>query len=108
MSISEAEVIAPFLNSEVRSGLAGFFHGLEHSLAFLFGLLEPLPLLFDVTLFLFFNFPNPSFFFFLLLLSEALLFFSAGYLALSLLLFEAFQLFLLLGPLFAPFVDVFF
>ena len=73
-------VIAPFLDSEVRSGLARFFHGLEHGLAFLFGLLEPLPFFFDVTLFLFFNLTNPPFFFFLLLLSETFLFLSAGYL----------------------------
>lgn len=73
-------VIVSLLDGEVRSGLAGFFHGLEHGLAFLFGLLEPLPLLFDVTLFLFFNFTNPPFFFLLLLLSEAFLFFGAGYL----------------------------
>lgn len=73
-------VIALLLDGEVRSGLAGFFHGLEHSLAFLLGLLESLPLLFDVTLFLLLNFAYSPFFFFLLLLGEALLFFGARYL----------------------------
>lgn len=78
--IAFTHVIALLLDGEVGSGLAGFFHGLEHSLALLLGLLESLPLLLDVALFLLLNLANSPFFLLLLLLGEALLFFSARYL----------------------------
>lgn len=73
-------VVALLLDGEVGAGLAGFLHRLEHSLALLLGLLEPLPLLFNVALFLLLNLAYSPLFLLLLLLSEALLFFSARYL----------------------------
>lgn len=73
-------VVALLLNGKVGAGLVGFLHRLEHNLALLFSLLKPLPLLFDVTLFLLFDLAHSPLFIFLLLLGEALLFLSARYL----------------------------
>lgn len=73
-------VVALLLDGEVGAGLAGLLHRLEHSLALLLSLLEPLPLLFDVALFLLLNLANSPLLLLLLLLGEALLFLSARYL----------------------------
>lgn len=75
-----AHIVALLLNGEVGSGLAGFLHRLKHSLALLLSLLEPLPLLLDVTLFLLLNLADSPLLFLLLLLGETLFFFSARYL----------------------------
>lgn len=71
-------VIALLLNGEVGPGLGGVLHRLQHGLALLLRLLQPLSLLLDVALFLLLDLPDSSFLFFLLLLGEAFLFLSAG------------------------------
>merc|ERR1712142_810697 len=71
----------------------------HHSLSFLFSLFEPFSFLLGLLL-------AHSFLFFFLLLSEFLFLLRSDFFSLGLFLFEPLELFLLLGPLFSPLVNV--
>merc|ERR1712018_288523 len=92
--------------SLARGGLF-LFLGLHHGLSLLFGFLQAFPLFLSLFGLLFGFFLAEPFFLLFLLLSQFLLLFSADFLAFGLFLLQPLELFLFLGALFAPFVNIF-